>query len=95
MVQCIVQEMPAWFPGAGFKRYAEKMRPEVGEAVKDKPWEEFIAGMEVRPLVLIYCRPTDRSVRNGRLESTKLVGRRRGRANYMTNMGRTLISKSL
>ncbi|VDC07365.1 unnamed protein product [Peniophora sp. CBMAI 1063] len=34
----ILKYMPTWFPGAGFKRYASKTRPEVSRAVLDKPW---------------------------------------------------------
>ena len=47
-VSYLVQKMPSWFPGAGFKKYAQEVRPEVGESVKDRPWEEFITDIEVR-----------------------------------------------
>lgn len=43
----VVQKMPAWFPGARFKSYAKKVRPEVGEAVKNRPWDDFVADVEV------------------------------------------------
>ncbi|KZV63197.1 cytochrome P450 [Peniophora sp. CONT] len=42
-----LQKMPSWFPGAGFKNYAARMRPEVGEVVMDKPWDEFTANIDV------------------------------------------------
>ncbi|VDB88746.1 unnamed protein product [Peniophora sp. CBMAI 1063] len=38
-----LQRMPVWFPGAGFKKYAAEVRPHVGEVVRDKPWDEFVA----------------------------------------------------
>ena len=52
----ILERLPSWFPGAGFKSYATMVRPEVGEAVKNKPWRDFMANREVRLTALLLQR---------------------------------------
>ena len=49
--------MPSWFPGAGFKSFAAKLRPEVGEIIMNQPWDELIADIEVDNICFVSHSP--------------------------------------
>ena len=45
--------LPSWFPGAGFKRYAAKVRPYIGRAALDHPWAAMVKA-KVACLALLF-----------------------------------------